>query len=155
MATLSLRAIMGSLFTSCSARIAIRFPCAATEHQISLQMQQMRDEFDRATKEAALARANGKCEYCHLPFRGRPEYHHILECTFGGKNTLANCLVVCRAPCHKELTARGKRLIAKADRARRAANGIKRSTVKIRSAQKAIKKRRPSLPPRPLYEAIK
>lgn len=120
----------------------------------------MRNEFDRKTKEAAFTRANGNCEYCHLSLAGeRPEYHHILECAFGGQSTLKNCLVV-HKKCHAILTKTVVPAIAKTNRQRRAATGIKRPAVKIKSAgfQKVTKKHRfnrTQLPPRKLYEPYK
>lgn len=63
-----------------------------------------RQEFDRATKEAAWARAAGKCEICIQPFDGRrPEYHHKIPAALGGDNSLKNCKCIC-PPCHRIVT---------------------------------------------------
>jgi HNH endonuclease len=88
-------------------------------------------EFSARTKDEAAKRANGICEFCRLPFKGRPEFHHILEAALGGKPTTSNCLVVCKVPCHQELSAKGIKGIRKADRQRKASVGAKRETQKI------------------------
>jgi 5-methylcytosine-specific restriction protein A len=114
-------------------------------------------EFSDKTRDEAAKRANGRCEYCHLPFRGRPEFHHILAAAFGGRPTLANCMVICKTPCHKELTGRGTRQIRKADRQRKAHNGAKRSKHPIRNRKTERKARQidklPLPPRRGLYES--
>lgn len=87
----------------------------------------MRREFPAKVKEAAFERSEGNCEHCGLPFAGeRPEYHHVLECGFGGEPTLDNCLAVHKR-CHRRITStQSVPLIAKADRVKRKAAGIKR-----------------------------
>ena len=107
-------------------------------------------EFSAKTKDKAAKRANGICEYCHLPFRGRPEFHHILEAALGGKPALANCLVVCKKPCHAELSAKGIKVIRKADHQRRAANGASkpRSTFQRHPKEEKPPSGKLPLPPR-------
>lgn len=118
-----------------------------------------RKEFSAKTKDQAAVRANGVCEYCHMPFRGRPEYHHILEATLGGKPTLANCMVVCKVPCHQELSANGIKGIRKADRQRRAQFGAYRTKRTIASRPKPEKPAhrfdKKPLPPLALYEKVR
>jgi 5-methylcytosine-specific restriction endonuclease McrA len=63
-----------------------------------------RAEFTKKTMEQAWERANGNCEYCHLPFDGRrPEYHHHISAALGGGNSLENCRCIC-VRCHREVT---------------------------------------------------
>lgn len=88
----------------------------------------MRLEFTRATKEAGLERCKGKCEVCGMEFRGeRAEFHHALEASLGGDNSLSN-LVVLHKRCHALITAKHSiPFIAKADRISRKSKGITRS----------------------------
>lgn len=113
-----------------------------------------REEFPAKVKDQAAIRAAGKCEKCKLSFAGKkPEFHHILECAFGGKPTLANCMCICE-PCHKEFSAKGIARIRKADRQRRAGNGAKSEPrVKIQSPPKRGKPEpKRSLKPLMLYK---
>jgi 5-methylcytosine-specific restriction protein A len=84
----------------------------------------MRREFSKATREAALKRADGKCEGCGLPLRrGRFAYDHIKATGWlEGDNSLENCQILCTGPnsCHEKKTseeagqrAKGNRIIAK------------------------------------------
>jgi 5-methylcytosine-specific restriction enzyme A len=116
-----------------------------------------RDEFSNKTKDEAAKRAQGSCESCHLPFAGRPAYDHILPAEYGGRATLANCHVLCRA-CHAAKTKDDIRGIRKADRQRKASVGAKRETQKI--TQRAKEEKPPSgklpiPPPRALYEIVR
>jgi 5-methylcytosine-specific restriction endonuclease McrA len=121
----------------------------------------MRLEFSAKTRDQAAKRANGKCEYCHLPFRGRAEFHHILDAAYGGQATLANCLVVCKTPCHKTLTAKQAGPRAKADRQRRAHIGAKAAPKQIIQSAGFPKAGKPKIeklpvpPPRSLYESTR
>lgn len=89
-------------------------------------------EFTKAIKRAAFRRAKGKCERCSAPVSDGntkylyepPDYHHDKECTFGGDNTLENCVVLCKT-CHGHLTSARAPVIAKSNRARDDAQGIK------------------------------
>ncbi len=115
-------------------------------------------EFSAKIKDQAATRASGHCEKCHLPFYGRrPEFHHILECAFGGKPTLANCLCVCRS-CHQELSANGIKAIRKSDHQRRKNVGAEQPKQEI--AQRVKPEKEPPrfdktpLPRRALYEDI-
>ncbi len=139
----------GAKMASCSTNVKVAARCRLniSVRRISQRQncQMKRDEFSPKTKDQAAQRANGVCEYCHLPFAGeRPEFHHILEATYGGKATLANCLVVHKKPCHAILTAEAAGPRAKADRQRRAATGAERAKQAIPSRPKT-----PKPPPKP------
>lgn len=122
-----------------------------------------REEFDQRTKDKAWFRAEGNCRSCKVKIApGHEEYDHILPTALGGKATLANCQVLCRA-CHGVKTAKEDvPRIRKADRQRRYHNGTKAEpTKKIEGAgftpakpqNKASKPLSKSLPPRRgLYE---
>jgi 5-methylcytosine-specific restriction protein A len=123
-----------------------------------------RVEFDQRTKDKAWFRAEGKCRECKVKIApGGEEYDHILPTALGGKATLANCQVLCRA-CHGVKTAKEDiPRIRKSDRQRRYHNGTKAApTKKIDTAPmpKAEPQRRatgplakPSLPPRAMYRS--
>jgi 5-methylcytosine-specific restriction protein A len=83
-----------------------------------------RNEFSTKVKRAASIRANGRCEECGLPFKGRPEYDHKLPCALGGDASLENCHALCGA-CHEEKTKADVKSIRKADRQRNANVGAK------------------------------
>lgn len=88
----------------------------------------MRAEFTKATKLAAFQRAAGHCEnpQCGQKlFTGNIEYHHDVECTFGGAADLGNCIVLCRG-CHRNVTAQRARVVAKSNRQRDRNVGIKK-----------------------------
>jgi 5-methylcytosine-specific restriction enzyme A len=115
-------------------------------------------EFSAKVKDQAAQRANGHCEKCNLPFGGRrPEYHHILECAYGGKPTLSNCLCIC-APCHKVFTAGGIKTIRKSDRQRRKSVGAEREKAKIPQRAKPEKTAprfdKTPMPRRDIYRSI-
>ena len=60
-----------------------------------------RQEFSKATKLLAWERANGRCEKCTAKlFTSNVEFHHEIEDTFDGGNSLLNCMCVCRI-CHR------------------------------------------------------
>jgi 5-methylcytosine-specific restriction enzyme A len=85
-----------------------------------------RREFSKAVKVAAWKRCKGHCEGCTAPlFRGRFDYHHDKEDTFGGEPTLENCKVLCDN-CHLPITRARARVIAKSNRVRNRHIGIKR-----------------------------
>lgn len=68
----------------------------------------MRHEFPKAVKLAAWTRSNEHCERCGNRIRtgNGPEYHHKYNpATEPGSNTLDNCEVLCRKPCHATITA--------------------------------------------------
>ena len=66
------------------------------------------------------------CELCGLLIVGRPEYDHIKPDGLQGEPVLANLQVLCRA-CHKHKThAEDRPIMAKADRQKKAAAGVKR-----------------------------
>ena len=90
-----------------------------------------REEFDQRTKDKAWFRAEGKCRSCKVKIApGHEEYDHILPTALGGKATLANCQVLCRA-CHGVKTAKEDvPRIRKADRQRRYHNGTKAEPTK-------------------------
>jgi len=123
-----------------------------------------REEFDQRTKDKAWFRAEGKCRSCGVKIApGGEEYDHILPTALGGKATLANCQVLCRA-CHGVKTAKEDiPRIRKADRQRRYHNGTKAEpTKKLESApmakappqRRATKPLEKTLPPRrPMYRS--
>lgn len=92
-----------------------------------------RAEFSRKVRDAAHARANGKCENrtCGAPLTiGKFHYDHILPDALGGQPTLANCQVLCAA-CHAAKTAKEDvPRIRKADRQRAAHIGAKPAPAK-------------------------
>jgi 5-methylcytosine-specific restriction enzyme A len=71
-----------------------------------------RKEFSKATKRAALERSDGGCEAtgifyglsdgskCFNRLSRGVEFDHILACSNGGDNSLANCLAICPI-CHR------------------------------------------------------
>jgi len=91
-----------------------------------------RREFTKATRVAAFARSEGKCENCRSKLGpGNVEYDHIIPDALGGDNSLDNCQCLCRN-CHGAKTtktdvpviAKTKRVSAKhigADKGRRKA----------------------------------
>lgn len=90
-------------------------------------MKTVRIEFTKAVREAAEARANGKCEICILPFGAmRPEYHHRREAALGGDGSLTNCLCIC-PKCHRLITTAQAPVIAKAKRIEEKRLGLRRS----------------------------
>jgi 5-methylcytosine-specific restriction endonuclease McrA len=71
-----------------------------------------RDEFSRTTQKDALARQRYRCASCgvHISCIGEAgrathrfgegaQAHHVVHAKFGGKGTLDNCVIICRA-CH-------------------------------------------------------
>lgn len=90
----------------------------------------MRQEFPIRIKLAAYERCliNGKphCEECGKLILGVCEYDHIKPDGLGGEPMLENCAVLC-GTCHRRKTHEEDRpIMAKADRQRKAAAGIKR-----------------------------
>jgi 5-methylcytosine-specific restriction endonuclease McrA len=79
-----------------------------------------RSEFPANVKDKAYARAASKCELCGgILTIGKFEYDHRLPDALGGKNDLANCMVIC-TPCHKAKTSKEDvPRIRKADRQRK------------------------------------
>lgn len=56
-----------------------------------------REEFTRAVRKDALARADGRCEGCGAPLvKGRYTFDHTVPWRLGGPSTLGNCKVLCR-----------------------------------------------------------
>ncbi len=114
-----------------------------------------RREFPRKIRQAALARANGKCEKCKAALKPHEgEVDHILPDVLGGEPVLANAQVLCRV-CHAEKTADDIRRTRKADRARDKATGAIRPTQSIKSAgfpssPKSPRIDKSALPPLPL-----
>ncbi len=87
-------------------------------------------EFSVKTKLAGWERCkrDGKphCELCGLPINGRPEYDHKHALGLGGGSEIDNLQVICQ-PCHRHKTHEEDRpVMAKADRQKKAAAGIKR-----------------------------
>lgn len=87
-----------------------------------------RIEFDKPTKAAALARANGKCAGCDASLTlNKYHYDHIIAANKGGDASLENCQLLCWA-CHKVKTRQDVADIAKAKRLELRHNGIKRES---------------------------
>ena len=85
-----------------------------------------RSEFTKATKLAAFQRSGGHCEKCGAKlYPAQFEYHHDLECTYGGAAGAENCLVLCKT-CHRLITRQRTADIAKSNRVRDRHLGIKR-----------------------------
>lgn len=90
----------------------------------------MRREFPAKVKLAAYdrCRINGKphCERCGKRILGLPEYDHDLPDGLGGEPTLENCKVLC-GTCHRKKTGEEDvPMMAKADRVKRKAAGVRR-----------------------------
>ena len=74
--------------------------------------------FDKPTQRAALDRAQGLCEAfgplyglpkgkrCNMPLTRAKEFDHLIPRSIGGDNSLRNCRVVCKTPCHAFKTAK-------------------------------------------------
>ena len=78
-----------------------------------------RAEFTAKTKRYALNRCAGKCQSCGVPLTPATgvEFHHDLECTYGGNNDISNCVVLC-GNCHSNITIARVSVIAKSNRVR-------------------------------------
>ena len=62
-----------------------------------------RAEFSPKTKVLAFKRAGGRCEKCGnkiLAANGPVQYDHIVPAAIGGDNSIDNCQVLCKRPCH-------------------------------------------------------
>ena len=92
-----------------------------------------RTEFSKAVRRDAAKRANGHCENCRARLTdGGYHYDHDLPDAMGGEATLDNCRVLCRG-CHSlKTTTRDVPTIAKSNRVRDLAQGI-RPAPKLRS----------------------
>jgi len=98
-------------------------------------------EFNRKTRAAIIARANGKCEGCEAVLKpGEGEVDHILPDALGGKPEAANGRLICRV-CHKAKTATDIGRIRKADRQGDKARGAVRAKG---SFQKPAKEQKPA-----------
>ena len=60
-----------------------------------------------------------------MPLSNGVEFHHDKEATFGGDNSLENCLAVCIG-CHRLVTAKRAPVIAKNNRQRDKNMGIRK-----------------------------
>lgn len=126
-----------------------------------------RREFTRATKRAALARSEGRCEAigawyglepgkrCGASLAAGVEFDHIILDANSKDNSLENCAAVC-LPCHRHKSAKhdtptAAKTLRQQDRAR----GIKAASrpIQSRGFAKSPKPRheRPSLPPRQMF----
>ena len=97
----------------------------------------MRREFPSKVKLAAWDRCkiNGKphCERCGCLIVGSGRYDHKIPDGLGGEPTLENCQCLC-TKCHDVKTHTEDRpIMAKADRQKKSAAGVKRSKRKIPS----------------------
>lgn len=112
----------------------------------------MRREFTRKVKQAALARAAGKCDRCTAVLKPREgEVDHILPDVLGGEPVLANAQVLCRV-CHAEKTAADIRRTRKGDRQRDKDSGAVRPSSKLSASPKPRKEsRHPRSVPRSLF----
>lgn len=115
-----------------------------------------RREFPRKVKQAALARAAGRCDKCSAALKPREgEVDHILPDVLGGEPILANAQVLCRV-CHKAKTAGDIRRTREADRRRDKASGAIRPKGRIPSPPKQPKPAsKTSLPPRNLFRSAR
>jgi 5-methylcytosine-specific restriction protein A len=97
----------------------------------------MRYEFPKLVKLERWLKVDGKCERCGAEIRpgNGPEYHHKYKpAREPGSNTLDNCEVLCRKPCHATITAmetipqqsKNKRVFEKRIRARQSRRGFRR-----------------------------
>lgn len=87
-------------------------------------------EFSAKTKLQGWERCkrDGKpfCESCGLMIVARPEYDHRVPLGLGGDSSLENLQVIC-SQCHRIKTHEEDRpIMAKADRQKKAAAGVKR-----------------------------
>lgn len=88
----------------------------------------MRKEFSKRTKLEAWQRAKGHCEACGIKLDGkRVEYDHIIADGLGGAPDLSNCKVLC-GPCHRVKTRSDIPRIAKTNRIRAKAAGIRKKS---------------------------
>ena len=92
-------------------------------------MQKGRKEFSAKVKAEAFRNCNGFCENCGIKLTiGTVEYDHATPDGLGGKAEISNCRVLCKS-CHSKKTHKVDRpKMAKADRIRKKAYGIKRSS---------------------------
>lgn len=93
----------------------------------------MRREFPAKVKLAVYERClrNGKphCEDCGKLILGLPQYDHRTPDGLGGEPTIENCQALCGS-CHRIKTHEHDRpIMAKADRQRKKAAGIKRKYI--------------------------
>ena len=65
----------------------------------------MREEFTKATKQAAWERCKGRCDECGNSITRGVQYDHIVPAWLGGAATLENCACLC-TPCHSLKTAK-------------------------------------------------
>jgi hypothetical protein len=91
-------------------------------------MRSGRREFSKETKRLVFERAGGHCESCTAPLRpGKFDYDHVIPDALGGEPTPGNCTVLCRA-CHDLKTFRSDiPAIAKSNRVRDLARGIRKT----------------------------
>jgi 5-methylcytosine-specific restriction enzyme A len=96
-----------------------------------------RTEFTGRIKAAAFQRCDGRCEGCGIKLTpGNTEYDHCLPDGLGGAADIHNCRVLCRN-CHGVKTHKQDRpRMAKADRVRKKAFGIKSSKPKSKWKRK-------------------
>lgn len=120
-------------------------------------------EFTTKTKKARWAHCKGLCEaeidgtICgEVLVKGKIEYHHYVECEYGGDNSFENCRTVSKA-CHVILTSRFVGAIRKADRMH--AIQINAKAISPRGFPKVAKppriSRHPKLSPPRIYEDIR
>lgn len=129
-------------------------------------------EFSRKTRQAALTRAEYRCEAvgalygfndgqrCNCALSLGVQFDHILPAELGGDNSLANCRALC-VQCHKFKTRDDIKRIRKSDRQRDKSTGVVRPVGKLRGApfpkaeRSANRTPKPPLPPRPLFQEVK
>lgn len=84
-----------------------------------------RREFPAKVKGIVALRAGGRCEGCGIKLRfGEGHYDHKQADGLGGEPTVENCQLLC-VPCHKVKTDEDVRIMRKADRQRKVAEGRK------------------------------
>lgn len=101
-----------------------------------------RQEFPAKIKVAAFERAGGRCEECTAFLcAGKFDYDHRIPDALGGKPTLDNCVVTCRA-CHSEKTFKSDiPKIAKTRRIRKREAGIKKRSSFLTSKDSPFKRK--------------
>lgn len=79
-----------------------------------------RHEFTKRLRAMIFERANGCCESCGCKVGGSVAYDidHVVPAYAGGKATLENGQVLCKALCHREKTRRDNQAAKKSNRIR-------------------------------------
>ena len=109
-----------------------------------------RGRMTKARKSKSHALAGGLCAWCQMPvavWGSEVVYDHRIPLALGGADDEGNIRPLHRIPCDRLKTAFDKKLIAKAERLRRRANGTRRARKKI--PKRAWSKAKRPIPSRP------